>query len=524
MRLSFLEKNAKTVDESSRVISPLPTSYSALTFIDEPPVSSPSRVAQDQASPAATSTSKSNPLSPDSTEDLHGYASLGQLEPTVTLSPASSIAVPVLSGNDGQTPDQFDVGDTPSDEAYESALDILLSLGAGHAPTNHTDTPEPAPDTFLSPEVTRSPDEFPNCAHLSQDRIVKTMRQYRYNIAPWLDLGDPHGTFGLVIPRVALRSMSVFESLFSLSLTSPDDNVTSDPPQDDVPSFFSKPMEFPTLDRLLVTTFHLLQQHITSPPNAWQPALASMGMDQFRLVPPQGQEKHVLDAISWLVLRLELSVGLMNGSRVGIPETLANAAASPAVGFLERPLEFSQGPLLLCAETLNFCSIQEYVSTPTDGLPTNRVGCWKNLFASLNTWYNTRPEEFHPMLELEEAGRFFPLILFTSGAALLANQIYHTATLLLLLHRPRTLQHEYGRSFIMSPLWHAQRICGISLNNSSRDCWDFSLVASLFLAAKQMTYEPQQREILSGLENIRAITKWNLDHLATKLIQGWKPA
>lgn len=72
----------------------------------------------------------------------------------------------------------------------------------------------------------------------------------------------------------------------------------------------------------------------------------------------------------------------MNGSRVGIPETLANAAASPAVGFLERPLEFSQGPLLLCAETLNFCSIQEYVSTPTDGLPTNRVGCWKNLFAS----------------------------------------------------------------------------------------------------------------------------------------------
>lgn len=206
MRLSFLEKNAKTVDESSRVISPLPTSYSALTvrttqntwqhtadsfvtqFIDEPPVSSPSRVAQDQASPAATSTSKSNPLSPDSTEDLHGYASLGQLEPTVTLSPASSIAVPVLSGNDGQTPDQFDVGDTPSDEAYESALDILLSLGAGHAPTNHTDTPEPAPDTFLSPEVTRSPDEFPNCAHLSQDRIVKTMRQYRYNIAPWVRL------------------------------------------------------------------------------------------------------------------------------------------------------------------------------------------------------------------------------------------------------------------------------------------------------------------------------------------------
>lgn len=84
--------------------------------------------------------------------------------------------------------------------------------------------------------------------------------------------------------------MSVFESLFSLSLTSPDDNVTSDPPQDDVPSFFSKPMEFPTLDRLLVTTFHLLQQHITSPPNAWQPALASMGMDQFRLVPPRDRK------------------------------------------------------------------------------------------------------------------------------------------------------------------------------------------------------------------------------------------
>lgn len=214
----------------------------------------------------------------------------------------------------------------------------------------------------------------------------------------------------------------------------------------------------------------------------------------------------------------------MIGSSVVVPDALAYIAPSPATGLSCESLEFNREPPLLCAGVLNFCFGQEYVVPPGAGMPMGKTQNWKALFESLNTWYDNRPQEFKPMIELEETDQLFPLVLFTNGAALLANQIYHTSALLLLHCRPRTLQHAYGRSFIMSPLWHAQRICGISLNNDSREGWDLSLVASLYLAAKQMTYEPQQQEILVGIERIRSITKWHLGHLATQLRQEWQPA
>jgi hypothetical protein len=125
-------------------------------------------------------------------------------------------------------------------------------------------------------------------------------------------------------------------------------------------------------------------------------------------------------------------------------------------------------------------------------------------------------------LEADDKGQLFPFIIFTNGAAALSNQLYHTSMLLLLQNRPRTLRREKGTSLSMSPLWHAQRVCGISLNNDSRYSWDFSLVASFYVAAKRMTYEPQQRIILDGIDRIATITGWNLDGLATQLGRAWQ--
>lgn len=125
------------------------------------------------------------------------------------------------------------------------------------------------------------------------------------------------------------------------------------------------------------------------------------------------------------------------------------------------------------------------------------------------------------MLELDENEQLFPLILFSSGTATLANQMFHTAMLLLLQNQPRTLVKKHGQSVTMSPLWHAQRICGISLNNDSRNSWDFCMIGSLFVAARRMTYEPQQQAILAGISRISRITRWDLGSLKAQLVQEW---
>lgn len=217
-------------------------------------------------------------------------------------------------------------------------------------------------------------------------------------------------------------------------------------------------------------------------------------------------------------------MGLLNSTSVSIPSLLSFGVTSPAASQLfHDSLKFDREPMLLCAQVLNYCYGQDSATTPEIQLGLGSTHMWKILSESLMIWYNNRPRDFKPMLELDENEQFFPLILFSSGAATLANQMFHTAMLLLLQNQPRTLLNEHGRSVTMSPLWHAQRICGISLNNDSRNSWDFGMIGSLFVAARRMTYQPQQRAILAGIDRISRITRWDLGSLKAQLIQEWPP-
>ncbi|KAJ5683563.1 hypothetical protein N7462_006728 [Penicillium macrosclerotiorum] len=149
------------------------------------------------------------------------------------------------------------------------------------------------------------------------------------------------------------------------------------------------------------------------------------------------------------------------------------------------------------------------------------------LVEELEQWYQDRPQGFQPMLELEvddqavDQRQSFPIVLFANGAGVFANQLYHTAMLLLLHSRPRTACIAEFPSATMSSLWHAQRICSIAINNERRECWDPCLLASFLVAARRMTHESQQQEILRGIERIRRVTGWDASDLVCDLQAEW---
>lgn len=211
---------------------------------------------------------------------------------------------------------------------------------------------------------------------------------------------------------------------------------------------------------------------------------------------------------------------------VVLPELLLHTAASPSGrGWSRDLLGYDREPIILCAKTLQYC----FGSPAPPALGSqSKVDTWKEILHSLNLWYSNRPQDFKPMFELKSRSsqdQLFPLILFTNPAAIMANQLYHTAMLLLLQHKPKTVgaASGLGRSASMSPLWHAQKICGISINNDDINSWDFSLVASFYLAAKGMTYVPQQEVITRRVEKIATMTGWNLSSLLPRLRQIWHP-
>ncbi|KAJ5915862.1 hypothetical protein N7454_011003 [Penicillium verhagenii] len=181
---------------------------------------------------------------------------------------------------------------------------------------------------------------------------------------------------------------------------------------------------------------------------------------------------------------------------------------------------YANRPLWACARAIEFMH-NEDASPQCPPLHT-----WMQLVEELENWYQERPQGFQPMLELDvennlEMAQGFPVVLFANGAGVFSNQLYHTAMLLLLHSRPRTARIASLRSATMSPLWHAQRICSIALNNERRECWDPCLLASFITAAQRMTHETQQQEILLGLSRIRKVTGWNVDGLLHGLKESW---
>jgi hypothetical protein len=191
-----------------------------------------------------------------------------------------------------------------------------------------------------------------------------------------------------------------------------------------------------------------------------------------------------------------------------------NQPAQNAIGLCVEAVMFSQGD--------NDRSLQQRY-----GL--NRADTWKALIHSFGVWFKQRPEGFQPIIELYpkdgiQTDNDFPIIAFTSGAALLANQLYHTGMLLLLQNKPRFGNDSSSSSNSMSILWHVHRICGIAIQNDGSATWDPCLIASLIIAARTLTHRSQQTAIVHTLETAQRLTGWNVSQHIEDLTRDWRLA
>lgn len=164
---------------------------------------------------------------------------------------------------------------------------------------------------------------------------------------------------------------------------------------------------------------------------------------------------------------------------------------------------YAHEALVICVEVLEFSFGDQYVANSFDIEPPKpRAFHWRSIVQKLNDWYTNRPPVLHPIIELNDGKNQFPVIYFTNGTATFANQLYHTSMMIILAHKPRTVQLEQRRTPSLSQLWHAQRICSIAINNNRGECWDPCLLASFYVAARQMTHESQQKAVLHGFEHV----------------------
>ncbi|KAJ5634304.1 hypothetical protein N7528_002146 [Penicillium herquei] len=401
---------------------------------------------------------------------------------------------------------------TSTDEIIETNL--TLSDFAISPPTREPIGPVELPDVtaYSSLDQILNP---PHAKHsLSSTETLELLRHYRYNIAPWLDICDQGQTFGIQGLQLAMISQAVYESVMTLSeisinkLQSSNQDHRSDAQLDLGAIAFLRALD-------------AAKNCVVDVPSAWTKNRLTTS-ELFDALSQHAFSREFNSAVYWLLIRLDLAAALATETNLQIPLPPSPPYMADAE-FGSDPFSlvfcYAHRPLWLCGRAIQFIHDENSPQVPP-------LHTWMQLVEELESWYQERPQGFQPMLELEAEhrgglGQSFPVVLFANGAGAFSSQLYHTAMLILLHNRPRTARTSEFRSARMSPLWHAQRICSIALNNDRRECWDPCLLASFLAAARRMTHEVQQQEILLGFHRIRGITGWDVGGLLHDLQEEW---
>lgn len=542
-RLSFLEKNAFTVNESlspTKAVPPTPT-YCKVKFVDDNDEGTPS---QEPQQPSAR-----EQLPVQSTAD----PSTGESQDTTPLVnvPQSSFheAVTHAQPNDAEQPiASFDrwspeILASPSTNGGDQiALDALLSLGNEHATAfidrnvhrnsvssagfhgsdrsviYHDSLTNPEESAYDAPFSPTSP-PVPGL-DVPEELEFSLMKHYRYEVAPWLDICDLAQTYGMAIPCLATESPAVLQGLLDISARSLKAVTGMDKMSHLNSAMPAMIGEMSAEQRLLCASLRQATEPFAQDTFASESYVYGMTMGiahDLLLERPTS----ISMAAYHVLLRLDMGKALVNELPTSIPLHLPEMTNTPwhKTDSAMHIFQCANTPLFLCLRAMRFCW-----GDPADriGLAGDMVSTWRDIVDQLNAWYSQRPQEFLSVVEIEMADDGFPLILFTSGAAVFGNQLYHTAMFLLLRHKPRTVMlPSRHRSSTMSTLWHARRICGIALNNDRRECWDMSLVASLLVAARTMTHEAQHHVLLAGLDKVERLTGWGLSVVRDILRAEW---
>lgn len=141
---------------------------------------------------------------------------------------------------------------------------------------------------------------------------------------------------------------------------------------------------------------------------------------------------------------------------------------------------------------------------------------WVSLWNELQTWIQERPDEIVPVKAIES--RPFPQILFVHWAGISSNQLYHTACILLLSSIPRGINPEPGVTG--SPIWHAKRICGISLTNPHQGCLN-NAIQPLWIAGRLLSHKSEHLLLAKLIRSIESMTGWATSWRIADLETAW---
>ncbi|KAJ5698677.1 hypothetical protein N7462_000682 [Penicillium macrosclerotiorum] len=517
-------------------------SYSTITFVDDFPVAYAAAGKDRSRQPDKT-------LSQSQVDSLSGREILNP--PGDTLYPNANGPRAALELNDILTTN------APVDYPTGTSLQRVPGFVLGSKPRNQ-------PSDLDRNRTTQSYLGFsfgPQKAHqrpptTSNNHETDLLRHFRYHVGPWIDVGDPDCALGVQVLLLSRTCRALQLAILALSVGQRP--LLALPPQSED---LSNSLRFraeaehgissaPELEQHAIRALLLLQEILPSGLEQWRSHLLPYVESPNGFLSPVHLADELGESSFWLYFRIDLAASMFKGKPPLVPfHSFLQQDGSPIHTTepehrLHSINKVYKHALCLLGHCLALIYGDADVASPqtarspelaafTSLRQSHFLSQWTFLWTDCQKWYNERPVEAQQIVDVRggEAAKIdpehdssFPILIYTTPMALVANTVYHITSLLLLSHKPRLLKSLPGSRCFTSHIWHAQSISGIVTSNDSPEQWDPILVASLLLIAQEMTHESQQTVLLERLRMITATTGINLEHEIEALQSVWSIA
>ncbi|KAL4896077.1 hypothetical protein BDV59DRAFT_191336 [Aspergillus ambiguus] len=452
-------------------------------------------------------------------------------------------------------PQQISTSDTQGN--HPVGVDVIDSVPSDHQPDflalQHHQTPEHPIQGHLDP-LLKDRATWERLTPAASNCEIELLRHFRYHVAPWIDIGDPDCALGVKVLLLSRTNRPLQTAILALS-SKQRALLTQSPNNEDFHNSLRYRQEAgdilalqPDLICHAGQALLLLRDLLSSGLRQWRSLLAPHVERVGSLASSAALSEPLYEALFWFHFRFDLAASIVTSEQPITPfHTFLQRDGRPIHAPRVQSQAFSANQVYkhaLCQ--LGHCLVLLY-GDPNDSSPeaaaslelagfpslqqSRFLSRWTLIWTDCQKWYRERPVDAQQIVDVRggEADQIdpdhissFPILIYTTPMALVANAVYHATSFLLLTHKPRLLKSLPGPRCFTSHIWHAQCIAGIAASNDSPEQWDPIFIASLLLIARGLTHRSQQAVLLDRLRSITTTTGISLKHETEALESAWR--
>ncbi|KAJ5114438.1 hypothetical protein NUU61_000197 [Penicillium alfredii] len=414
-------------------------------------------------------------------------------------------------------------------ELQEELRCVLFTAVASLDPSTYASPAPLEPTEGPAPRAARQSLDFTRVS-IPKVRLIYYLKNWITECAPYLDKFDEARHFGVHIPILAQRSPALFYAILAFSARQTERKACLDKAYDSLELYQES-------IRLLASCLQARDPNVLPAGLAAPRRGCAALFDSFNV---NGLSGGHLQAVFWCYARMELCGAIIsNGAESTVlplekwvPAMPQTAGSKDTEEDLIRDLFCQKGwaapdmhanwAVYLCAKTCDLaCRRTRHVELGEVGDDTRPfLVQWTRLWDELQYWLEQRSPTMLPIKTTGVGGgQIFPEILFAHWAAISGNQLYHAACMMMLDMKPASITLPSSKPH-HSAIWHARRVCGISLTNPHSGNL-INAIQPLYIAGKLLSHHSEHIQVAKLFKTIEKTTGWGALWRLKDLERAW---